>query len=115
VTWHQINNNRQQHRVPIFVQRRVLISLAIGAMERELLLQFLVEAVMLTSLGGMVGIILALLGSVALADLMQIPFVFNLDIIVVSFLFSAAVGVIFGYFPALKAAQLDPIETMRHE
>ncbi|WP_232772049.1 ABC transporter permease [Shewanella sp. Actino-trap-3] len=98
-----------------FVQRRVLISLAIGAMERELLLQFLVEAVMLTSLGGMVGIILALLGSVALADLMQIPFVFNLDIIVVSFLFSAAVGVIFGYFPALKAAQLDPIETMRHE
>lgn len=95
--------------------REIGIRLAIGATEREVLLQFLVEAVMLSSLGGVVGIILALTGSFALTDLMQIPFVFNLGIVVISFLFSAAVGVIFGYFPARKAAQLDPIEALRHE
>ncbi|MGX9462834.1 ABC transporter permease [Shewanella sp. A14] len=95
--------------------REIGIRLAIGAMEREVLLQFLVEAVMLSSLGGIVGIILALIGSVSLANLMNVPFVFNLGIILISFLFSAAVGVIFGYFPARKAAQLDPIEALRHE
>ncbi len=95
--------------------REIGIRLAIGAMEREVLLQFLVEAIVLSSLGGVIGIILALAGSVALADLMQVPFVFNVSIVVVSFLFSAAVGVIFGYFPARKAAQLDPIEALRHE
>ena len=95
--------------------REIGIRLAIGALEREVLLQFLVEAVVLSSLGGVIGIILALAGSVALADLMQIPFVFNMSIVVVSFLFSAAVGVIFGYFPARKAAQLDPIEALHYE
>jgi len=95
--------------------REIGIRLAIGALEREVLLQFLVEAVVLSSLGGVVGIMLALAGSVALADLMRVPFVFNTSIVVVSFLFSAAVGVIFGYFPARKAAQLDPIEALRHE
>ncbi|GGP58208.1 ABC transporter permease [Shewanella algicola] len=95
--------------------REIGIRLAIGAMEREVLLQFLVEAVMLSSLGGIIGIILALIGSVTLANLMGVPFVFNLSIVAISFLFSAAVGVIFGYFPARKAAQLDPIEALRHE
>lgn len=95
--------------------REIGIRLAIGAQEREVLLQFLVEAMMLSSLGGIVGIILALLGSVLLASLMQVPFVLNVGIIILSFLFSAAVGVIFGYFPASKAAQLDPIEALRHE
>ncbi|MBB1426576.1 ABC transporter permease [Shewanella sp. SG44-2] len=95
--------------------REIGIRLAIGALEREVLLQFLVEAIVLSSLGGIVGIILALAGSVALANLIQVPFVFNMSIVVVSFLFSAAVGVIFGYFPARKAAQLDPIEALRHE
>jgi len=95
--------------------REIGIRLAIGALEREVLLQFLVEAVVLSSLGGIIGIIIALAGSVALTDLMQVPFIFNQSIVAISFLFSAAVGVIFGYFPARKAAQLDPIEALRHE
>lgn len=91
------------------------IRLAIGALESEVLLQFLVEAVVLSSLGGLTGIILALAGSVWLAGIMKVPFVFNAGIVLIAFLFSAAVGVIFGYFPALKAARLDPIEALRHE
>jgi putative ABC transport system permease protein len=95
--------------------REIGIRLAIGAMEREVLMQFLVEAVVLSSLGGIIGIVLALVGSVLLADLMQVPFVFNVNIVVVAFIFSAAVGVIFGYLPARKAARLDPIDARRHE
>ena len=95
--------------------REIGIRLAIGAMEREVLMQFLVEAVVLSSLGGIIGIMLALVGSVVLADLMQVPFIFNVNIVVVAFIFSAAVGVIFGYFPARKAARLDPIDALRHE
>jgi putative ABC transport system permease protein len=95
--------------------REIGIRLAIGAMEREVLMQFLVEAVVLSSLGGIFGIVLALVGSVVLADLMQVPFVFNVNIVVVAFIFSAAVGVIFGYLPARKAARLDPIDALRHE
>lgn len=78
-------------------------------------MQFLVEAVLLSSLGGIIGIVLALVGSVALTDLMQIPFVFNANIIVIAFVFSEAAGVIFGYFPARKAARLDPIDALCHE
>ena len=95
--------------------RQIGIRLAIGALEREVLMQFLVEAVVLSSLGGVIGIVLALAGSIVLADLMQVPFVFNTGIVTIAFLFSAAVGVIFGYFPARKAARLDPIEALRHE
>lgn len=95
--------------------REIGIRLAIGALEREVLMQFLVEAVVLSSLGGIIGIVLAVAGSVALADLMQVPFVFNANIIMIAFIFSAAVGVIFGYFPARKAARLDPIDALRHE
>lgn len=95
--------------------REIGIRLAIGAREGEVLLQFLVEAVVLSSLGGIIGIVLALWGSVVLADLMQVPFVFNPGIVATAFLFSAAVGVIFGYFPARRAAHLDPIEALRYE
>lgn len=89
--------------------------LAIGALEWEVLMQFLVEAVVLSSFGGIIGILLALSSSVLLAHLLQIPFVFNAPIVLVAFLFSAAVGVVFGFFPARKAAQLDPIEALHHE
>ena len=95
--------------------REIGIRLAIGALEREVLLQFLVEAVVLSSFGGLVGILLALGGSVGLTRLLKVPFIFNPGIVVIAFLFSAAVGVIFGYFPARKAARLDPIDALRHE
>jgi putative ABC transport system permease protein len=95
--------------------REIGIRLAIGALENEVLLQFLVEAVVLSSFGGLVGIVLALAASAWLAVIMQVPFVLNAGIVIIAFLFSAAVGVIFGYFPALKAARLDPIEALRHE
>ncbi len=95
--------------------REIGIRLAIGALEKEVLMQFLVEAVVLSSFGGLIGILLALAGSVWLAGMLRVPFVFNAGIVVVAFLFSAAVGVVFGYFPALKAARMDPIEALRHE
>jgi putative ABC transport system permease protein len=95
--------------------REIGIRLAIGAFEREVLMQFLVEAVVLSSFGGIIGIVLALTASVWLAGMLRVPFVFNAGIVVIAFLFSAAVGVIFGYFPALKAARLDPIEALRYE
>ena len=95
--------------------REIGTRLAIGAMEREVLLQFLVESVVVSSFGGLIGVTLALGASVALAGILKIPFVFNVPIIFVAVLFSAAIGVIFGYFPARKAARLDPIEALRHE
>ncbi len=95
--------------------REIGIRLAIGALEREVLMQFLVEAVVLSSFGGLIGIVLALAASIWLAGNLRVPFVFNLGIVIIAFLFSAAVGVIFGYFPALKASRLDPIEALRHE
>jgi putative ABC transport system permease protein len=95
--------------------REIGTRLAIGALEREVMMQFLVEAVVLSSFGGIIGIILALTSSYGLAGLLLVPFVLNWSIVIISFLFSAAVGVVFGYFPALKAARLDPIEALRHE
>lgn len=95
--------------------REIGIRLAIGAQEREVLMQFLVEAVVLSSLGGMIGILLAALASVGLSAVMQIPYQFDSSINLVSFVFSAAIGVVFGYFPARRAAHLDPIEALRHE
>jgi putative ABC transport system permease protein len=71
--------------------------------------------VALSSFGGLVGVALATVASIGLAQLMQVPFIFNPGINLLSFLFSAAIGVIFGYFPAQRAARLDPIEALRHE
>ncbi|RPJ08735.1 MAG: FtsX-like permease family protein, partial [Deltaproteobacteria bacterium] len=95
--------------------REIGVRLAIGALEREVLMQFLVEAVVLSSFGGLIGIVLALAGSLWLAGFLRVPFIFNVGIVITAFLFSAAVGVIFGYVPALKAARLDPIEALRYE
>jgi putative ABC transport system permease protein len=95
--------------------REIGLRLAIGALEREVLLQFLIEAVVLAALGGVVGIVLATGASLILAKLMEVPYLFNPTINLMSFIFSAGIGVLFGYFPARRAAQLDPIEALRHE
>jgi putative ABC transport system permease protein len=95
--------------------REIGLRLAIGALEREVLLQFLIEAVVLAALGGIVGIVIAAGASIVLAGVMGVPFLFDATINVLSFLFSAGIGVLFGYFPARRAAQMDPIEALRHE
>ncbi len=95
--------------------REIGLRLAIGALEREVLLQFLIEAVVLAALGGIIGIVIAAAASVAMAAAMGVPFLFNPGINMLSFLFSAGIGVLFGYFPARRAARLDPIEALRHE
>jgi putative ABC transport system permease protein len=95
--------------------REIGLRLAIGALEREVLLQFLIEAVVLAALGGVVGLVLALLASVGLSMLMDIPFVFGLGINLLAFAFSAAIGVLFGFVPARRAARLNPIDALRHE
>ena len=95
--------------------REIGVRLAIGALEREVLLQFLIEAVVLAALGGVAGVLLAAAASVGLAQLMDVPLQFNPGINALALGFSAAIGVIFGYFPAQRAARLDPIEALRHE
>jgi putative ABC transport system permease protein len=95
--------------------REIGLRLAIGALEREVLLQFLIEAVVLASLGGLIGIVLATGASLALASYMEVPYLFNPGVNLLSFVFSAVIGVMFGYFPARRAARMDPIDALRHE
>ena len=95
--------------------REIGLRLAIGALEREVLLQFLIEAVTLSMLGGIIGIVLAAAASAILANVMQVPYLFDPGINALSFVFSAVIGVVFGYFPARRAAQLDPIDALRYE
>jgi putative ABC transport system permease protein len=95
--------------------REIGLRLAIGALEREVLLQFLIEAVVLAALGGLIGIVLATGASIGLSALMNVPYQFNLGVNLMSFLFSAAIGVLFGFFPARRAARLNPIDALRHE
>ncbi|MCU0930912.1 MAG: ABC transporter permease [Serpentinimonas sp.] len=95
--------------------REIGLRLAIGALEREVLLQFLIEAVVLAAIGGLIGVALATGASIGLSVLMNVPYVFNPGVNLLSFLFSAVIGVVFGFFPARRAARLDPIEALRHE
>ncbi|MDR7308636.1 ABC transporter permease [Rhodoferax saidenbachensis] len=95
--------------------REIGLRLAIGALEREVLLQFLMEAVALAALGGLVGIVLATVASIGLAQVMQVPYLFNPSINLLSLVFSSGIGVVFGYFPARRAARMDPIDALRHE
>ena len=95
--------------------REIGIRLAIGALEREVLLQFLIESIVLASIGGILGIIVGLSGGIVVALFFNLPLIFNIPIILVAFFFSTIVGVVFGYFPARKAARLNPIDALRHE
>lgn len=95
--------------------REIGIRLAIGALAREVLMQFLIEAVVLSSLGGLLGLVLAAIASIILAGVMNIPYIFDPTINMIAFLFSAVIGIVFGYFPARRAARLDPIDALRRE
>ena len=95
--------------------REIGIRLAIGALERDVLMQFLIEAVVLSVLGGVIGIALALGASCARGAGAGPAVRARLGIVVLAFVFSAAVGVVFGFFPARRAASLNPIDALRHE
>ena len=95
--------------------REIGIRLAIGAVAREVLLQFLVEAVALSCLGGLIGLVVAQIAIVSLAPLMKVTWIFVPQINVLAFGISAVIGVVFGYFPARRAASLNPIDALRHE
>ncbi|MCX5494163.1 ABC transporter permease [Kaistia dalseonensis] len=95
--------------------REIGIRLAIGALESQVLLQFLVEAVVLSVFGGIVGVLLGLGLAYSAVSYLNVPFVTSLPIIALAFGFSAMIGMVFGYFPARRAASLDPIEALRRE
>src|SRR5262245_50983490 len=95
--------------------REIGIRLAIGARERDVLTQFLVEAVMMSGLGGLMGIAVGLITSAILVHFFALPFVPSAEIVLLAFVVSAGIGIAFGYFPARRAARLDPIEALRHE
>jgi putative ABC transport system permease protein len=95
--------------------REIGLRLAVGALEGEVLLQFLIEAIVLSALGGLVGVVIATAASYGGAVLMAVPYVFDPTINLVALVFSAAIGMVFGYFPARRAARMDPIEALRHE
>jgi putative ABC transport system permease protein len=95
--------------------REIGIRMAIGAREVEVLFQFLVEATMLSGIGGLIGISLGLGLTLFLAPLINVPFVFQIDMVLAAFLFSCMIGIVFGYMPARRAARLNPIDALRHE
>lgn len=95
--------------------REIGIRLAIGALASEVRLQFLTEAVVLCCFGGVIGLLLAFVLSFGLSKAIDVPFAFNPTVNLASFLFSAAMGVAFGYYPARRASMLDPIDALRHE
>jgi len=95
--------------------REIGIRMAVGARGRDIMLQFLVEAVVMAATGGLIGILLGIGSSEAIKQWAQWPTLINPAIIAIAFLFSGAVGVFFGFYPAKKAANLDPIEALRYE
>ena len=95
--------------------REIGIRLAIGALERQVLTQFLVESIVLALFGGIIGIAAGLGIAAAAAVIMEVPFSADPRIIALAFVVSAVIGVVFGYFPARRAARLDPIEALRRE
>jgi putative ABC transport system permease protein len=95
--------------------REIGIRMAVGAKKRDILWQFLVEAMMLSFIGGLVGIGLGVSGSKLISSLAAWPSLVSWDAVALAFVFSGAVGIFFGFYPARRAAQLDPIQALRYE
>jgi putative ABC transport system permease protein len=95
--------------------REIGVRMAVGARPRDILLQFLVEALVLALVGGLTGVMLGLLTAQQLSRVFQWPLLIRVDVVLLSVAVSAAVGVVFGLYPARRAAQLDPIEALRYE
>jgi putative ABC transport system permease protein len=95
--------------------REIGLRMAVGAKSRQILMQFLVEALALSTLGGLIGVSFGLLAGMQLAKKFDWPLLIRPDIIIVAVGFSALVGIGFGLYPARKASQLDPIEALRYE
>ena len=95
--------------------REIGIRMAVGARSRDIMLQFLVEAVVMAATGGLIGIVLGIGSSEVLKEWAQWPTLVRPEIVAIAFLFSGAVGIFFGFYPAKKAASLDPIEALRYE
>jgi putative ABC transport system permease protein len=95
--------------------REIGIRLAVGAHGRDVLLQFLIEAIILSSMGGIIGIMVGVISSQLVSYFLNWPVLVSSFWAIVSFAVSAAVGMFFGFYPARKAAQLDPIDALRYE
>jgi putative ABC transport system permease protein len=95
--------------------REIGIRIAVGAKGRDILLQFLIESLVLSLAGGMLGIGAGMAGTIILATFTQWPILFSIEAILLAFLFSGSVGVFFGFYPARKASMLNPIEALRYE
>ena len=95
--------------------REIGIRMAVGARSRDIMLQFLVEAVVMAATGGLIGIVLGIGSSEVLKEWAQWPTLVSPSIVAIAFLFSGAVGIFFGFYPAKKAASLDPIDALRYE
>ena len=89
--------------------------MAIGATPADILLQFMTEAIVLSIIGGLIGVIAGSAGARIVGDVKQWPILITESSIVVSFFFSAAVGMFFGFYPALRASRLNPIDCLRYE
>jgi putative ABC transport system permease protein len=95
--------------------REIGVRMAIGASEKVVQMQFLTEAVVMSTIGGAIGVLAGLAGSAMIASVLQWPTTVPLAAVLAAFVFSACIGVFFGYYPARKAASLDPIEALRYE
>jgi putative ABC transport system permease protein len=95
--------------------REIGIRIAVGAKGRDILLQFLIESLVLSLIGGTVGIGIGVAGTIILSRITQWPTLFSAEAILLAFLFSGSVGVFFGFYPARKASMLNPIEALRYE